>query len=136
MPLHLAGERPLENEGSRARRCCNAVVVSSVGPRGGATATMEGAQLLDKSLLETDVGICGEPLGRCAGQHPVVHIFIRQPANDRLETLVNSLPTQGARTEVLVWINTKENVGSASKYELNKKSCKRDKGVKGEGGAG
>ena len=66
------------------------------------------AQLLHKSLLETDVGICGEPLGRCAGQHPVVHIFIRQPANDRLETLVNSLPTQGARTEVLVWIITKE----------------------------
>ena len=38
MPLHLAGERPLENEGCRARRCCNAVVVSSVRPRGGATA--------------------------------------------------------------------------------------------------
>ena len=43
MPLHPAGERPSANVGSHLpvpARCCNAVVVSSVGPRGGATAVM------------------------------------------------------------------------------------------------
>ena len=41
MPLHPAGAAPFRKRrkpSARARRCCKAVVVSSVGPRGGATA--------------------------------------------------------------------------------------------------